>query len=346
MLSILAVVLGLVIIVSAIGADRSARARHTFRAIALNLCGIGCLALGLVSVYAWSHHGLDRSRQVAVAIPAGELAPAADRATMVQLVVGSDGRLEHLVATSDVGRAEAASAELVEAELAEAEQTAEVEATLEEIDLGGLEPLADEQVEAELDPELGSRVEIDFEARPEWVDQPDRDLGEVHLISIAAGPYRLQRDARKELSRQLKIATDEYLNEVVGHRHASRWIGYDKDEIRHRFVAPAHIYDEKVISPSFGVMHQSHALLEFGPAFHQEVEQDWHQVMARTQLAKVALTGGAVLGMLVLMFGYFNADSATRGFYSGRLKFVTVVAILAVVATGLLIARSIPWLWL
>ena len=93
-------------------------------------------------------------------------------------------------------------------------------------------------------------------------------------------------------------------------------------------------------------MHQSHALLEFGPAFHHEVERDWHQVMARTQLVKVALAGGAVLGMLVLLFGYFNADTATRGFYSGRLKFVTAVAILAVVATGFLIARSIPWLWL
>ena len=68
---------------------------------------------------------------------------------------------------------------------------------------------------------MGSRVEIDFDARPEWVDQPDRDLGEVHQISIAAGPYRQQRNARKELYKQLKIATDEYINEVVGHPHAA-----------------------------------------------------------------------------------------------------------------------------
>ena len=50
--------------------------------------------------------------------------------------------------------------------------------------------------------------------------------------------------------------------------------------------------------------------------------------------------------MLVLLFGYFNADTATRGFYSGRLKFVTVVAILGMIVAGFLMARSIPWLWL
>ena len=110
-------------------------------------------------------------------------------------------------------------------------------------------------------------------------------------------------------------------------------------------MAPGNIYDEKVISPSVGVMHQSHALLEFGPEFHRDVEQAWHQIVARARLVKVALAAAAVLGTLALLFSYFQADTATKGFYTGRLKFVTLVAILGLIASGILLARSIPWLW-
>ena len=360
MLSILAIVLGLVIIVSAVAADRSARARRPFRAVLLNLFGIGCLGLGLVSVYAWAQPGVRGHHQHQVAV-----ADSGDRALVVKLVVGHDGRLEHLVtaeAAQDDSGLEAVAETAADAEseaemeagaVAETSQEEHAEALAEEpsmsidlIELGELETLEDDQEEPlDFDPQT-ARVEIDFDARPEWVDQPDRDLGETHLISVSSGPYKKVRNARKELYKQVKQATDEYIIDVVRHPAAAHWVGYSEDEIRHRFLAPDRLFDEKVISPSFGVMHQSHALLEFGPEFHHEVERAWHQVIARAQLVKVALGGGAVLAMLVMLFGYFNADTATRGFYSGRLKFVTGLAILAVIATGFLIARSIPWLWL
>ncbi|MFO7901978.1 MAG: hypothetical protein ACQESR_24540 [Planctomycetota bacterium] len=203
-----------------------------------------------------------------------------------------------------------------------------------------------EPADSGLAPQPGNKVQIDFESRPEWVDQPDQDVGQVHQISIASGPFLRLRHARKELYDKLKSATDEYINEVVGHPRAAEWVGYDEDEVRRRFVASDHYFDEKVVSPSFGPMQQAHALLEFGPEFHREIEQVWQNVMARAQLIKVALGSAAILGALVLLFGYFKTDTATGGSYSGRLKFVTIVAILGLVVAGFVIARSIPWLWL
>lgn len=214
----------------------------------------------------------------------------------------------------------------------------------QEIELDGSDPEA--EADPGLDPTMRNKVQIDYEARPEWVDQPDQDIGQVHQIAVASGPFLRLRNARKQLHETLKSTTDEYINEVVGHPRAAAWIGYEQDEIRDRFVTSDHVFDEKVVSPSFGPMHQSHALLEFGPQFHEEVARAWHQVVARTRLIKVALVSAAVLGMLVLLFGYFKADTATRGSYSTRLKFATFVAILALLATGVMIARSIPWLWL
>ncbi len=349
-MSILAIVFGLVIVVTAIAADRSARARHPFRAIVLNLLGIGCLVMGLVSVFSWSHHHVAPRLQVVAACQDD------DQSTIVRLVLGSDGRLQYPTSSRSDDRSRRAD-HLDQAEAVTQAEAASDDAsqpssddnlpiTLDELDLADLEGAPDDRPDPGLAPNMRATVEIDYDARPEWVDQPDRDVGETHQISITSGPYLRKRNARKELYKQLKIVTDQYINEVVGHPHAARWIGYDGDEIRHRFVGPDRIFDEKVISASFGVMHQSHALLEFGPNFHNEVEKEWHQVMARAQLVKVALAGGAVLGMLVMLFGYFNADTATRGFYSGRLKFATAVAILVVIATGVVIAKSIPWLWL
>ena len=161
--------------------------------------------------------------------------------------------------------------------------------------------------------ELTPQVEIDYAARPAWVDREDRDEGSVHQISVCSGPYLRQREARKELGRQLQKATDEYINEFLANASAARWLGYDEARIRQTLVSSRNIYDEKVISPSFGVMYQSHALLEFGPEFHRDVERAWHQIVARAQLAKLALAAVAVLGTLVLLFSYFHADTATQG---------------------------------
>ena len=61
------VVLCIAVVISAIAAERSARARRRFRAVCLNLFGIGCLGVGLLSLYAWCHGGAVVVRQVAMA---------------------------------------------------------------------------------------------------------------------------------------------------------------------------------------------------------------------------------------------------------------------------------------
>jgi hypothetical protein len=345
MLTTLAVLLCITIVISAVWADRSARAKHTWRAVCLNLCGIGCLAVGLVVISAWNRGGSVVPRRVAVVDTPG------NPGTLVRLLVNSDGRVERARPARRLPAGENQVDQAENAEVDSSDVVAAAEADVERADDVAAEPpekTMPEIVERGegLPSVMMSQVEIDFEARPEWVDREDTDVGPVHQISVASGPYLRHREARQELERQLKLVTDEYINECVGSQHGARWIGLNAEQIRQTLVGPENIYDEKVISPSFGVMHQSHALLEFGPEFHQDIEQAWHNVVARAQLVKLALVAGAVLGMLALLFGYFNADTATKGFYTGRLKFVTAVAILGLVALGIFLARSIPWLWL
>ncbi len=88
MIAILTILLCAAIVVSALAAERSARARHRWRAVALNLFGLACLGVGLLAIFSWSHHGAVISHRLAMVDhgvhPAGSL---------VRLRVDSDGQV-------------------------------------------------------------------------------------------------------------------------------------------------------------------------------------------------------------------------------------------------------------
>ena len=419
------VLLCVLIVLFAVAADRSARAKRRWRAGLLNLCGLFLLAVGVLALFAWSHHGHVVSVQFGrsaygvqpvwdgptvnvppsmtdqpvrslrdedhpaetptpqpevpppdqpaepaempaapaeePAAPADEPAeqPAEEPATpaeqpatpAVEPAAPADEPAEQpAVEPATPAEPPATSAETpAEQPAAPAEQPAEATREFAEPKTEvQQEPVAD-QTEAEVAGELSTspqaQVEIDYAARPDWVDRPPREEGPVHQVAVCSGPYLRSHDAHKELQQQLKRVTDEYINEFVGQDSASHWISWDTSRIGRELVAARNHFEEKVISPSFGVMYQSHALLEFGPEFHRQVDESWRQIQARARLVKMALGAAAVLGTLMLLFGFFQADTATRGFYSGRLKFGTAVAILGLIACGVYLARSIPWLW-
>ena len=91
-------------------------------------------------------------------------------------------------------------------------------------------------------------------------------------------------------------------------------------------------------------MHENFARLEFDSKFRGELTRRWNQVRAKSRLASAGVFSGAALLLVAAVFGYFRADNATRGYYTGRLQFMAAAAILAVVGFGTIIIRSIPWL--
>jgi hypothetical protein len=356
---ILVVLMCAMIVLFAVAADRSARANRRWRAGLLNLCGLLLLVLGAFALFAWSHHGHSVSMHFGRPAYAGQVGGApsvTDHPFSIDQSVRSLRDEEHPAENPEAKPAEtpaeqpAAEAEPAETPAeqpaAEAEPAADVTGEVAESKGdGGAVDRSESDGAGQLSASPHGQVEIDYAARPEWVDRPEREEGPVHQIAVCSGPYLRSHEAHKELQRQLKRVTDEYINEYLGQQSASRWVFWDAARIGRELVSARNHFEEKVISPSFGVMYQSHALLEFGPDFHGQVEESWRQIQVRAQLVKVALGAAAVLGTLMLLFGFFQADTATRGFYSGRLKFATVVAILGLIACGVYLTRSIPWLW-
>ncbi len=178
--------------------------------------------------------------------------------------------------------------------------------------------------------------------RPEWVGR-NVTVGSEHSLAVCSGPYSSEAEAERALSDVLKTKTDEYIAEQLGSTLAPQLVGYDVQKIKRDLVRQENVYHEQ-IGVSIGPMHQVHALLEFGPDFRQEVTQQWTNWTAYYRLLQTGLIAGGALLFLGTVFSYFRLDTATRGYYTGRLQFMTAAAILAIVGSGAVLARWIYWL--
>jgi hypothetical protein len=184
-------------------------------------------------------------------------------------------------------------------------------------------------------------VTIPYDSRPEWVGLEKDYTGDVHRLPITAGPFVQKSECMHALDTEIEHAVSDYIKEYLGSPRAPIFISYDIDEIKGRLLSQDHIHDE-LIEVSLGPMHQVHALLEFDTAFRSELDDSWRDVQAGVRLSQTGLGAFGLLGLLVVVFGYFKLDTATRGYYSTRLQILASLAILSLIAAGMLFYGWIP----
>ena len=61
------------------------------------------------------------------------------------------------------------------------------------------------------------------------------------------------------------------------------------------------------------------------------------------RLQQLSLFGGGTFGILCVLAMYFRANNATRGFYAGRLQYLTVAGIAIIFATCAAVGYYINW---
>lgn len=177
--------------------------------------------------------------------------------------------------------------------------------------------------------------------RPEWIGSEPKLKGKIHAIAVSSGPYATPAQAKRALDEALVKATNEYIADQLSSELAPKLLGYDARTIKQRFIKDEY---HDVARYSVGWMHENFALLEFGPEFRRDLDARWTKVRATSRLAQTGLISGGALLLLTSIFGYFRVDNATRGYYTGRLQFMTAAAILAVVGGGAVLAQWIHWL--
>jgi hypothetical protein len=191
--------------------------------------------------------------------------------------------------------------------------------------------------------------------RPAWVDREPVQVGDTYQVSVSSGPQEKMGECPPALDLQLSKAVAAYVDEYLGPHAAangrvSDLIRYDLSYIKKNLVKRGNVFEEK-LQMSFGPMYQMHALLEFGPKFRKELdgrrgdlERHARDVAIAFRLRGLALGFGAVLCLLAVAFGYLRLDTATRGYYTGRLQFLAATAILVVVVAGALLASRVMWM--
>lgn len=184
---------------------------------------------------------------------------------------------------------------------------------------------------------------VDRSLRPNWVvDAPEQAKQEFE-VALSSGPWATQAECDRALDTKLKAATDEFISDHLRSELAPRLLRYDLSYIKKHLVQPSDIYHE-TITVSFGPMKQTHARLKFDSSFRQELETRWRQVVAGSRLGQTGLLFGGMLAFLAAFFSYVKLDTATRGFYTGRLQLAVAATILLIVAAGISVALWIPWL--
>ena len=235
---------------------------------------------------------------------------------------------------------------------AEPQLQAEVADSSEVDELSTLEIEASENDSSSIE-RMASYELLDRDRYPDWLIDPpaksDFSLAsstsedDVQSMVVESTPCMTQAECQRDLDRSLRVATDDYINEYLNSPRASMLLRYSIDDIRDRLVTET--FEEGILLTRYGKrMLRAHALVGFDHAFRQDLDRRWDQVVATMRLMQTGLGSGIVLALLGTMFGYFRFDTATRGYYTGRLQFAAAAAILAVAAAGVLVAKWIPWM--
>lgn len=180
--------------------------------------------------------------------------------------------------------------------------------------------------------------------RPEWVSADSsfhREPG-ARWASVVAGPCKTRAECEKELSDAVKAAADEYINFHLNSPFAAKLLNYDGDKLRRRLVARDDVYGE-TIQVSFGPMEQVHAHVHFSDDFNREIQSRWKDLKAKWRLGQVGLISVVVLSLLSTAFGFFKANTATRGQRGSSLQFGAAATILVIVVAGVTAARYLYW---
>lgn len=216
----------------------------------------------------------------------------------------------------------------------------EVQAELAESPDGAVEtlalPYAREPVESV------AKVVYLAKDRPNWIEVPPTYVGEELQVAVLGGPFVSTRACEKQLGEEVGKTVGDFVNQHLGVKHADTFIHFSLDELRRKKVIREQFQEQ--LETSLGVMNQVHAQLVFDDQFRDEVELRWSEIRARSRLAQTGLGSGVILLLLGTMFSYFKLDTATKGYYTGRLQFVTAGTILALVAASVLLAKWIPWM--
>jgi hypothetical protein len=142
---------------------------------------------------------------------------------------------------------------------------------------------------------------------------------------------------QKDLSLELRKAVDEHIDSFIGEAGAARRVQLGMDYILEELVKEQFT---EIVQSSFAQMVQVHALVRIDDATHRLIQQKHNAALVQARLGYTIGAFGLLLALLGTAYGYLKLDTATKGYYSGRLKLAATAVILTAAAATLLVVRQ------
>lgn len=165
----------------------------------------------------------------------------------------------------------------------------------------------------------------DTASRPDWVKQRSGILTDGTVYSVVSvGPYAYFDECLARSTFQLDEAISNHLGSIRDRGLRLPTFGLPQ-QLRDEAIAEYYLEQR---DHSFGEMVTLHTRLDFTPTFYEKIRAWQAEELADTRLIFTALSAAIVVGFVAIAYGYFRLDTATRGYYTWRLR----------AATGLLVA--------
>jgi len=176
--------------------------------------------------------------------------------------------------------------------------------------------------------------------RPDWLTEKPEYLdgqGVFHMRRSTGRLYDSPDESHEAAAELLLEMTRDYATRLLG-AQAARQVSIPMHTILTDFVAAT--YDEQGPPPGLPdeAAWETHLLLKFDAADQRLIERSWRQSIVQQNLRYAGAGAALVLALLGTLFGYLKLDTATRGFYSGRLKLATGALVAAITTLGILLA--------
>lgn len=178
------------------------------------------------------------------------------------------------------------------------------------------------------------------ENRPEWVDAAPRldkegKYGAYHT-SAKSGFHANDRDARAALNEAIQERIAGYIDNLPG-------LGADahyRVELDPRYIEDHIVKDLYTETRDFERagenMLQMHARLEFDSDVRDTVFEQYRRGTVEERLWLFAGAAGLLLIVVGAVYSYLKLDTATKGYYSGRLTLAAAAVVLSALTLGCL----------
>lgn len=145
--------------------------------------------------------------------------------------------------------------------------------------------------------------------RPAWMDGQMGRVGDVYRTTVKIGPAFSRTECEKQLSAALDEAIRTYADHLLG-EDRGQLVELSSAYIQNHLVRGEW---EEQRETSYDTVIYLHELLEFDREANEAIEANYRQSVVMRRLAYTAAGGGAVLGLLTVLFGYLKLSTLSRG---------------------------------